>query len=167
MSHTTVTKIIVFKAAEKLSLFVTESFFQHKLYSEVLDVNEFNVVKENDDLDWISYFGKSSCSFTISGDHYALGNCPEPGSDPERCFQLWKVGSAKMEPTETDIITVDSEMFGWKCTTIDHPVFNDTGHMFLVQNDGVSLLENFIFDEYGLIREDLHELKAGDNNDLK
>lgn len=124
-------------------------------------MNEFNVVKENDGPDWTSYYGKSSCSFTVSGDHYALGNCPEPGSDPEKCFQLWKVGSTNMEPTKTDFITVDSETFGWKCTSLD-----ESGHMLLVQNDGVSLLEHFTFDENGqFLKQGLHELKAWDNND--
>ena len=124
-------------------------------------MNEFNVVKENYGPDWTSYYGKSSCSFTISGDHYALGNCPEPGSDPEKCFQLWKVGSAKMEPTKTDSITVDSEVFGWKCTSLE-----DSGHMLSVQNDGVPLVEHFTFDENGqFLKQGLHELKARDNND--
>ena len=123
-------------------------------------MNEFNVVKENYGPDWTSYYGKSSCSFTISGDHYALGNCPAPGSDPEKCFQLWKVGSAKMEPTKTDFISVDSEMFGWKCTSLD-----DSGHMLSVQNDGFPLVEHFTFDENGqFLKQGLYELKARDNN---
>ena len=142
-----------------MSLYLTGSFFQHKQYPDILDLNEFNVIQEN------PYFGKSSCSFTIWGDHYVLGNCPESESDPDKCFRLWKIGSTKVEPTETDYITVDSEMFGWKCTSL-----NDQwgGHMLLVQNDGVSLLEHFTFDENGqFLKQGLHELKARDNIDLK
>ena len=147
--------IIIKKQAEKLSLYLTGSFFQHKKYPDILDLNEFNVIQES------PYFGKSSCSFTIRGEFYALGNCPESDSDPEKCFRLWKIGSTKVEPTEIDV-NVDSEMFGWKCTSLD-----DNGHMLLVQNDGISLLEHFTFDENGLLKQGLHELKARDNNDLR
>jgi len=138
------------KQAAKLSLYLTGSFFQHKQYSGILDLNEFNVIEEN------PYFGKSSCSFTVSGVNYALGHCSESDSDPEKCFRLWKIGSTKVEPTDTDFITVNSEIFGWKCTSL-----NDRGHMLLVQNDGVSFVEHLVFDENGMDSESvLSELKS-------
>ena len=128
--------IIVKKQAEKLSLYLTGSFFQHKKYPDVLDLNEFNVIQES------PYFGKSSCSFTIRGEYYALGNCPESDSDPEKCFRLWKIGSTKVEPTQVEFNRyMDSEIFGWKCTSQD-----DRGHLLLVENDGTPFATYMMFD---------------------
>ena len=128
--------VIVKKQGEKLSLYLTGSFFQHKKYPDILDLNEFNVIQES------PYFGKSSCSFTIRGEYYALGNCPESDADPEKCFRLWKIGSTKVEPTQVEFNRyMDSEIFGWKCTSQ-----NDHGHLLLVENDGTPFATYMMFD---------------------
>ena len=116
-------------------------------------MNEFNIIREN------PYFGKSSCSFSVDGDNYALGNCPELESDPEKCFRLWKIGPTKVEPTETEYIKIsDNEIFGWKCTSLDN-----RGIMLLVQNDGTPSVTYMMFD--GLdIDGRLSPLKSRDSN---
>ena len=136
-----------------MSLYLTGSFFQHKKYSGILDMNEFNIIREN------PYFGKSSCSFTVDGDHYALGNCPESESDSDKCFRLWKIGPTKVEPTEIEYIKIyDNEIFGWKCTSLD-----DRGIMLLVQNDGTPSATYLMFDGLDIYGR-LSTLKSRDSN---
>ena len=126
--------VILTKHSSKLSLYLTGSFFQHKQYPNVVTLNEFNAQKEN------PYFGKNSCSFTIAGEYYALGQILDSDTDQETYF-LWKVGPTEIEPTDTGYFYVKNRTFGWKCSTL-----NDRGHMLLVQNDERSLVKHYIFD---------------------
>ena len=63
-------------------------------------------------------------------------------SDQEKHYRLWKIGPNEIESTETEF-NVKSRAFGWKCTSM-----NDRGHMLLVQNDELPLVEHYIFDGY-------------------